>query len=215
MANKKNDALKITAVDVYLEKRASRKYVGQLSRENDKFIFEYNESYLFDDRSIAIGPDLPLNKKKFVSSDLFQSFEDRIPSKKNPAYKEYCEMVGIKPSENDPLTLVATLGQKGPSSFIFSPAPHITITHEDIIHFRKILNLTVREFSELFDFAPATINRIEKKSICGKESMKRLEIYILFPEVAIYEVNKNRYKVNDNKTKFVIHLLHKRINEDK
>ncbi len=214
MVDKSEKTSKITAVDVYLEKRKSRKYVGQLARENDKFIFEYNDLYLYDDKSIAIGPDLPLSKKKFISNDLFQSFEDRIPSKKNPAYKEYCEMVGIKPSENDPLTLVATLGQKGPSSFIFSPAPRNTITHEDIIHYRKILNLTVREFSELFDFSPATINRIEKKSICGKESMKRLEIYILFPEVAIYEVKKNRFKVNDDKIKFVIHLLHKRMNED-
>ncbi len=213
MVDKSKEISKITAVDVYLEKRKSRKYVGQLSCENDKFIFEYNDLYLFDEMSIAVGPDLPLSKKKFVSNDLFQSFEDRIPSKRNPAYTEYCEMVGIKPSENNPLILVATLGQKGPSSFIFSPAPINAITHEDIASFRKNLNLTVREFSELFDFSPATINRIEKKSICGKESMKRLEIYILFPEAAIYEVKKNRFKVNDDKTKHVFRVLFNKINE--
>src|SRR3990167_2011348 len=156
MENNKIKKKKINAVDVYLKKKKSRKYVGELYRKDDKFIFIYSDLYLYDEKSIPIGPDLPLSKKKFISNDLFHSFEDRIPSRNNPAYKEYCEMVGIKPSEKDPLTLVATLGQQGPSSFIFSPAQKSIITYEDIANFRKTLNLTVREFSDLFDFAPAT-----------------------------------------------------------
>jgi HipA-like protein len=204
MQNKKNQ---IDAVDVYLEKRKAREYVGRLSREGKKFIFIYNDSYLYSYRAIALGPDLPLTKKKFSSEALFQTFEDRIPSKKNPAYSEYCRMVGIDSSEKDPLTLVATLGQKGPSSFIFSPVHTSSMTSEDILNFRKDLNLTLREFSDLFDFAPATINRIENKAILGKDSLKRLEIYYYFPEVALHEANKNRFKIHEQKIKHVVKYL--------
>ena len=107
--------------------------------------------------------------------------------------------------------LVATLGQKGPSSFIFTPVLTIGLTSEDVVNFRKTLNLTVREFSELFDFSPATINRIEKKSISGKDSLKRLEIYCNFPEVALYEVMKNRFKINDQKIKHVEKVLRSQV----
>ena len=198
---------KVKAVDVYLEKRKTQEYVGCLSREGKKFVFTYNNTYLYKDRSIPLGPDLPLTKKRFTSDTLFPTFEDRIPSNKNPAYQEYCKMVGIDPSEKDPLTLVATLGQKGPSSFIFSPASIATITSEDVVNFRKELNLTLREFSEIFDFAPATINRIEKKTILGKDALKRLEIYYFFPQVALYEINKNRFKINAKKINFANKII--------
>jgi HipA-like protein len=200
MPNKPNQ---VKAVDVYLQKRKAREYVGRLSREGKKFIFIYNDSYLYKNRAIPLGPDLPLTKKEYSSNILFPTFEDRIPSKKNPAYSEYCKMAGIEPSENDPLILVSTIGQKGPSSFVFSPVSTANITNEDILIFRKNLDLTIREFSELFDFAPATINRIENKNISGKDSLKRLEIYIHFPEVALFEADKNRFKINEQKFKFV------------
>lgn len=198
---------KIEAVDVYLEKRKTREYVGRLSREETCFVFIYDDTYLYKHRSIPVGPDLPLTQKKFISESLFPSFEDRIPSNKNPAYQEYCNMVGIDFNEKDPLILVATLGQKGPSSFIFSPAITTSITNEDIIDFRKNLNLSVREFSDIFDFSPTTINRIEKKITSGKDALKRFEIYFYFPEVALYEVNKNRFKINDEKSKYVENFL--------
>ncbi|HVE45048.1 MAG TPA: HipA N-terminal domain-containing protein [Gammaproteobacteria bacterium] len=207
-----NSRKKITAVDVYLRKRKTREYVGQLIRDNLQYIFTYNDLYLYKARSIALGPDLPLTKKRFVSTSLFPSFVDRIPSNKNPAYKEYCKMVGIEETEKDLLVLVATLGQKGPSSFIFSPAPALTITHEDIVNFRKNLSLTIREFGEIFDVSPATISGIEKKSISGKEAMKRLEIYYHFPDVALYEARKNRFKINEEKMKHVENFLKTGIN---
>lgn len=198
---------KIEAVDVYLEKRKAREYVGRLSYENSSFIFIYDDTYMYKNRSIPIGPDLPLVRKKFISESLFPSFEDRIPSRKNPAYHEYCNMVGIEYNEKDPLVLVATLGQKGPSSFIFSPVITTSITNDDVINFRKNLNLSIREFSDIFDFSPSTINRIEKKLTSGKDALKRLEIYFYFPEVALYEVNKNRFKINDEKCKYVEDFL--------
>lgn len=203
---------KINAVDVYLKKRKTREYVGQLTYDDSVFIFIYDDSYLYKNRSIPLGPDLTLTQKKFTSKILFPSFEDRIPSNKNPAYNEYCKMVGIAPSEDDPLVLLATLGQKGPSSFIFSPAPTQTITSEDIVNFRKKLNLTVREFADIFDFSPATINRIEKKIIHGKDAMKRLEIYYHYPDVALDEAKKNRYKINEEKIEAVEKYLLSKLN---
>jgi hypothetical protein len=166
---------------------------------------------LFGDRSIPLGPDLPLTKKKFSATDLFPSFLDRIPSSANPAYSEYCSMVGIDPTETDLLVLVATLGQKGPSSFIFSPVMQPAIEPQDVATFRAELNLTIREFSYLFDFSPATIMRLEKHSILGKEVMKRLEVYYLFPQVALYEAIKNRAKINEEKVQYVEQFLRDKI----
>jgi len=203
----KNKLKNITAVDIYLEKRKTREYVGRLSRSNSNFIFIYADSYIYKDKAIALGPDLPLSSKKFTSKKLFPSFEDRIPSKRNPAYSEYCKMVGIDLDENDPLILVATLGQKGPSSFVFAPVLHHSITSDDLIKYRKHLQLTVREFSELFDVATSTLHRIEKNKTSGKDVLKRLEIYLNFPEVALYEIMKNGDKINETKRTLVEKIL--------
>lgn len=197
----------IIAVDVYLEKRKTREYVGRLSRSNSHFIFTYSDSYIYKDKAISLGPDLPLSAKKFTSKKLFPSFEDRIPSSRNPAYSEYCKMVGIDRDEKNPLILVATLGQKGPSSFIFAPVFHHSITSDDIIEYRKHLHLTVREFCELFDIATSTLHRIEKNRTSGKDTLKRLEIYLNFPEVALYEIMKNGDKINEAKRTLVEKIL--------
>ena len=55
-----------------------------------------------------------LEKARHTSSVLFPSFADRIPSQKNPAYKEYCQDVGISPFEKDAFVLLSTLGKKSP-----------------------------------------------------------------------------------------------------
>jgi len=208
-----NKLKNIQTIDIYLEKRKTREYVGRLTHDGSNFIFTYDEAYLYNDRSIPLGPDLPLTTKTFTSKSLFPSFEDRIPSRKNPAYAEYCKMVGINPAEKNPLILLATLGQKGPSSFIFVPTPQAKITNKDIINFRKDLTLTVREFSELFEFSPATIHRIEKNKTSGKDALKRLEIYYHFPEIALYEVRKNGHKIIDEKRKNVENILRAKLNK--
>ena len=70
------------ALDIYLERKKTRQYVGQLYKEKKGFVFQYDKSYLHTDNPISLGPDLPLNSQKHISSKLFPSFEDRIPSKK-------------------------------------------------------------------------------------------------------------------------------------
>ena len=64
------------AVDIYLEKRKTRQYVGRLQQEKRKFVFRYDAAYLHIDNPISLGPDLPLNQQKYTSSKLFPSFAD-------------------------------------------------------------------------------------------------------------------------------------------
>ncbi len=201
--------IKIKAVDVYLQKRKTRELVGRLTRDEQGFIFTYETAYLYNNKAISLGPDLPLIRKTFRAPTLFPSFKDRIPSRDNPAYPEYCQMVGIEPTETDPLILVATLGHKGPSSFIFAPVQEDAFTGEALSLFRHHLGLTIREFSELFDFASTTINRIENNKISGKDALKRLKIYRDFPEVALTEIKRNAHKVSEAKSLFAIRQLMK------
>ena len=188
---------RVVAVDVYLQRRISREYVGQLKREKGRFAFTYDERYRFSERAFALGPDLPLSKRVSKSRKLFPTFEDRIPLRSNPAYAEYCQWVGISPDERDPMVLLSTLGQKGPSSFIFAPARDTQFGRKDLIQFRQRLGLSIREFADLFDFGPATIHRIESGKSSGKDALKRIEIYCRFPRVALFELSRSGCKIGD------------------
>ena len=112
----------IVGIDIYLEFRKTRRHVGQLKKLNAKdkcYIFTYDINYMDQPSSIEIGPDLPLTRRVYKSKTMFKSIEDRIPSKGNPSYVEYCEDVGISPTEKDTIILLATIGRRGPSSFVF------------------------------------------------------------------------------------------------
>lgn len=197
----------IEAVDVYLQKRKTREYAGRLSRTANGFTFRYDDKYVYGQKAIPLGPDLPLSVSPHTSRSLFPSFEDRIPSKKNPAYAEYCKNMGISPSEKDPLVLVATIGQKGPSSFVFTPVIDNQFSPEDVIDFRKELNLSIREFADIFDISFATIHRIEIGKTSGKDTLKRIEIYRNFPEVAKFEIERNGFKINDEKRIYTMQII--------
>ena len=199
---------KIIAVDVYFERYTSREYVGRLTYQKKQFIFNYDDTYLYNKkRVLAIGPDLPCTQKMYSSKQLFMSFEDRIPSRQNPVYAEYCQMAGISPEEKDPLVLLSTIGQKGPSSFIFTPFYGDTFTKDDLKAFRKRLKLSIRDFAKLFDFSPVTIHRIESGKSSGKDTLKRVELYYLFPQVALYEVSRFGFRLSSKTYERVKKLL--------
>ncbi len=203
---------KVIELDVYLERRKSKEYVGKLSRSKNQnknsFEFIYDDSYLKGKKSIPLGPEFPLTQRKFYSKKLFPSFEDRIPSRQNPAYVEYCKAQGISSEENDPLVLLTTIGRRGPSSFIFEVAHVPTISAKEVSDFRKRLKLTVREFATAFDVSPASVQKIENGKI-GREIIKRFEIYLTFPQIALYEINKNSARLHNN----VLHRLNKLFEE--
>lgn len=182
---------RVIGVRVFLEKYTTRLYAGCLTKKVDQFVFTYDEKYLHSPNIIPLGPELPLTKKQFISKTLFPSFIDRIPSKHNPAYPEYCLATGIDPNEDDPLILLSTIGKRGPSSFIFEPLYERSIYAETVIQFRHSLKLTTREFAEVFEISQAALNALERKRTSGKELLKKLELIILFPEVANYFLTLN------------------------
>ncbi|MCK5786399.1 MAG: HipA N-terminal domain-containing protein [Candidatus Sabulitectum sp.] len=191
----------IEALAVFAEGRRTRKLAGILKRGTDAsgaegFQFTYEDNYLEWSRAVAVGPEMPLTERSFFSPLLFPSFRDRIPSKENPAYGEYCAATGIEVEENDPLILLVSIGKRGPSCFVFEPLIKDHFKAEDAAAFRKRLGLSLREFGRLFDFAPYTIQKIEAGKASGRDVLKRMEIYVKFPEVAWYEMNRNRALVH-------------------
>ena len=194
-------------IEVYLEKRKARIFVGLLSYEQGKFIFVYDDSYRNRKDALRFGPDISLRYKRHESEKLFPSFEDRIPSKENPAYSEYCQWSGIDEDEDDPMVLLAALGRKGPSSFILAAAFERNFSGKDVKRFRQQLNLSIREFADIFDFAPTTINRLENNKTSGKDALKRIELYFRFPEAALFEIERRGIKINDEKKDQVIKYL--------
>ncbi len=204
------------AIDVYLEKWKTRQYVGRLCKEKRKFIFQYDMPYLYNNHPIPLGPDLPVNQQKHISLKLFPSFVDRIPSKKNPAYKEYCRSVNIDPNETNPFVLLATLGQKGPSSFICVPVIADQIfSSEQLKQLRKNLKLSIREFANLFDVSSATIYRIENNKTSGKDALKRIEIYFKSPQAALDKIKTTGVKINEQKRHFVENFFRSQIRKQK
>ena len=200
------------AIDIYLERKSTRQYVGRLQKEKSQFVFQYDKAYLKKDNPLSLGPDLPLQLNKLSSSKLFPSFADRIPSKNNPAYKEYCSSVGISPSETNPLVLLAKLGKKGPSAFVCVPVKkNQDFLSEDLKLFRKKLNLSIREFSDLFGVSSATIYRIENNKTSGRDTLKKLEVYYKYPQAVLAQIKITGNTINESKRFFIERLFKSKI----
>jgi hypothetical protein len=140
---------------------------------------------------IPLGPEFPLTQRTFESKTLFPSFDDRIPSRHNPAYEDYCFATGIDPAEKDPFVLLSAIGRRGPSSFVFYPLFDRSISIAEVIAFRKSLNFSTREFAYVFEISQSALNAFERTRSSGKDLLKRLELILKFPAVALYLVTVN------------------------
>jgi HipA-like protein len=200
---------------VFLERRASKTYVGKLFLKEKQYVFEYDKTYAYAENSIPIGPDLPITKRLHKSEKLFASFADRIPSKRNPAYIEYCQKFGISPDEKDEIILLSTIGKRGPSSFVFEILNDAQYSATDYIKFRTDLNLTIRDFSAVFDIGISTLQKLEKNSSQVKESLKRIEIYDRYPEVALFELGRNGKLIHSAKKEITENILKEKIRFNK
>lgn len=199
------------AIDVYLEKRKTRQYVGRLSKEKNNFVFEYNESYMKGVYPIALGPDLPLRKKKYSSLKLFPSFEDYIPSKRNPAYKEYCQMTGINPDEKDSMILLSAF-RKGPSSFVLEPVfEKKSFSGKDLKKLRQDLKLSIREFADVFNVSSTAVYRIENNKTSGKQILKEIKMYIEFPILALDKIRCTGSRIHEDKRLFIEDFFEKKM----
>jgi hypothetical protein len=94
--------------------------------------------------------------------------------------------LGIDPKETNLLILLSTIGKRGPSSFVFAPFYDRSFTVQQVIDFRNSLGFTTREFAEIFEIPQASLNALERKRSSGKDLLKRLEIIVRFPAVALY-----------------------------
>jgi HipA-like protein len=195
---------------VFLEKRASKKFVGKLYRKDSTYIFEYDKMYAYSITSIPVGPELPITRRIHRSDKLFASFSDRIPSRQNPAYVEYCAKFGISPNEKDDIILLSTIGKRGPSSFVYEMLEDSKYTSADYRKFRDELSFSIRDFAEAFDIGVSSLNKLEKDSEKVKESLKRIEIYDLFPDCALFELNRNGKLLHSSKKDFAENVLKKR-----
>jgi len=151
-------------------------------------------------KAIPIGPDLSLFKKNLWSEKgkTFPSFADRIPSKSNPAYAEYCRSQGISVNEENIIILLGTIGRRGPSSFIFEPVLINEFTFGDILRFRKQVGISRNEMAMAFDLNELTLMRIETAKSKDVNTLRRIQIYIEFPEVALWQLELTGKKISIN-----------------
>ncbi|MEZ4750346.1 MAG: HipA N-terminal domain-containing protein [Bdellovibrionota bacterium] len=195
-------------LEVYTEATKKKTFVGELWHDEAKkaFKFKYDTKYFRSKGAVPLGPDLKLSKKIHTSSRLFDTFADRIPSKTNPAYADYCKAQGISPKESNPIILLTTIGRKGPSTFVFEP------TFEDqtdipkvLEEFRKKLDLSLEDFAKAFELNTITVHRIEKRSSKDRNIMRLIDIYLTYPQVALEELEFTR--------KYVHHKVYSRLVE--
>lgn len=185
-------------LEVYTETRRSKIFVGTLIYDSDskQFQFDYDRKYLMSKSAIPLGPELSLKKKHYSSKTLYPSLADRIPSRENPAFEEYCISQGISSSEKNPIILLATIGRRGPSTFVFEPAYIELDDSKEFRFFRQSLKLTLREMATAFDLNLATLNKIETGKSKDKATIKLISIYMRFPQVALWQVRINQSRLH-------------------
>lgn len=184
---------------VFTENRKRRIFVGSLYWNQDKNVFEfkYDTKYAKSKTAIPIGKELDLFKKTHTSKGkLFPSFMDRIPSKENPAYPDYCKSQGISVNETNPIILLIAIGKRGPSTFIFEPVFLNHFDYRQIRKFRESLNLSIHEFAAAFDFNPPTLQRLESGKKSDPGTIRRAQIYLEFPNVALWQIEMNSGKIH-------------------
>jgi len=146
---------------------------------------------------VALGPEFELWKEKFSSQIFFPSLADRIPSKQNPAYKDYCQQLGISENEKDPFVLLTTIGRRGPSTFVFEAVKEYST--ERVKAFRNKLGLNQREFAVLFDITRTTLSKIEQ----GKSSYSTIVYFIELceevPEALAWLLETRGQYIHDDK----------------
>jgi len=189
-----NLELRQDRLDIFHEGRKRRIFVGELRYDKEKEIYEliYNESYAYSDPAIPVGPELDLFKLRHQSEKgkLFKSLLDRIPSKDNPAYQDYCVSQGISPHEKNPIILLGTIGKRGPSSFIFEPVYVNKFSSKDIKKLRNKIGLTQHDLAVALDISIVTLARIETDKSYDLNTLRRIQVFFDFPDVALWQLKQ-------------------------
>lgn len=191
-----------THIKIFHEGRKRRIFVGDLiyDAKKDKYCLQYDRNYTFLKQAIPLGPNLSLFQLQHYSKkgEMFPVFLDRIPDKLNPAYPEYCESQGISVNEKDIMVLLGTIGRRGPSTFIFEAVYKSEFSASDIKQFREQLDMTQHDFALAFDISQATLQRIEAGESHDPNTLKRIEILLSFPSVALWQLKQTGNQVHKN-----------------
>ncbi|MBP6104442.1 MAG: HipA N-terminal domain-containing protein [Gammaproteobacteria bacterium] len=195
-------------LQIFHELKKRRIYVGTLIYDKKKDIYTlcYEKKYVNAKNAIPLGPNLTLFKTVHHSppGKLFPEFLDRIPEKANPAYKDYCASEGIDIHEKNPIILLGTIGKRGPSTFIFEPVYKADFSAKDVIILRETLDLTQHDLAAAFDIPLVTLQRIESEKSTDTNTLKLLQFYFTFPDVAIWQLHLSGQRVH---SKVLLKLL--------
>ena len=185
-------------LNIFLEKSRRRSFVGTLSylEKKKKYVFEYDEQYRYGERPLSLSPEFSLFKKTHYSKELFDFFKDRIPLRENPAYEDYCRSQGISVEEKNPIVLLGTIGKRGPSSFIFEAVYSTEFSFSDIVEFRKEFKVSQDDFAKVFDIPLSTLQKIERGESKDKNILRLIEIYMTFPETALWQLEQTGGRVH-------------------
>jgi len=164
------------------------------------FEFIYDKKYLISRNAIPIGPELPLSKRVHISRrKLFPSFQDRIPSKSNPAYDEYCVAAGISPEEKNPIILLGSIGRRGPSTFVYEAITESDFdAQKELGLFRSRHRLSLHELALALDLNAITLQRIEAGKSKDPGSSRLLELFLTIPDALKEQLRMTERKIHRN-----------------
>jgi len=208
-------ALDPNTLEVYSETRKRKVLVGTLKYlpETHIFEFQYERSYLKSKIAIPIGPELGLKKRIHLSTKdkLFPSFQERIPSRENPAYVEYCASQGIDPEERNTIILLGSIGRRGPSTFVFDKVykDDFNVSTE-LKRVRTELKLSHADLGAAFDINHITLLRIEKGRSKDKNILKLITIYLSFPKVTLWQLRTTGKKLHQDKQELIVRYFERR-----
>lgn len=188
-------------LNIFHEGRKRRIFVGKLiyKQRAQQYELIYDKDYVYSENAIPLGPELSLFKTHHISEKgkLFPSFNDRIPSKDNPAYSDYCNAQGISPNESNPIVLLGFIGKRGPSSFIFEPVYSSGFNAEDIKILRNKVGITQHDLAMVLDINRTTLARLETGKSQDSNTLKLIEIFFKFPEVALWQLKQTGAWLNN------------------
>lgn len=189
---------KFNQIHVFSQTKTKRIFVGTLWRDDNNYYFKYDTGYSKLKAAIPLGPEFELWKDKFKSKKLFSSLLDRIPSKDNPAYKDYCEQWGIDPKESDLFILLVTVGRRGPSTFIFEKGVQNRYESQSVLNFRKKLKLSQYEFESLLGISHATLQRLENEKSTNETILRYIELVENVPSALLWLLDNRGKYLHDN-----------------
>lgn len=181
-----------TKLLIFHELKKRRIYVGELIYDVKLNVYKllYDRQYANSKSAIPLDLDLTLDKLIHVSKkgQLFAALLDRIPERANPAYADYCHAQNISVAEQNPIILLGSIGRKGPSTFVFEAVYKDNFSIADIIKLRRELNITQHDLAKAFSIKNVTLQRMESGISNDENTIKLLQIYFNFPQVALWQL---------------------------